>query len=241
MAGGGPEGRSSLERQGRVHGAGGRLQPRGPQEAARVEASPACPGPRSPSRASAQVRAVSLGSGGGGLGQGPCGGGALTGAPMGVSFCSLRPSAPSLWALQTLPYAVIQADRHPHLHPPPVTLKSILGGRADHSIAGDKAEDLCIVGPDAPASHSQLLTGRLKRPGIAHSTFLPAWSFQSPEPGSAPQTGRPFPIGRAALFSADHGQSTPGTKTRSEAEPVMTFTGPPSHADPAFSSKTSLT
>ena len=122
VAGDGPEGRSSLERQGRVHGAGGRPQPRGPQEAARVEASPACPGPRSPSRASAQVRAVSLGSGGGGLGQGPCGGGALTGAPMGVSFCSLRPSAPSLWGLKTLPYAVIQADRHPHLHPPPGTL-----------------------------------------------------------------------------------------------------------------------
>ena len=29
--------------------------------------------------------------------------GALTGVPVGVSFCSLWPSAPSLWALQTLP------------------------------------------------------------------------------------------------------------------------------------------
>ena len=124
---------------------------------------------------------------------------------------------------------------------PQALFPSILGGRADRTIAGDKAEDLCIVGPDAPASHSQLLTGRLKQPGIAHSTFPPAWSFQSPEPGSAPQTGRPFPIGRAALFSADHRQRTPGTKNRSEAEPVMTFTSPSSHADPAFLRKTSLT
>ena len=92
---------------------------------------------------------------GGGQGKGPRGVGALTGVPVGVSFCSLRPSAPSLWALQTLPYAVIQAGRHPHLHPPPVTLKSILGGRGDRTIAGDKAEDLCIFGPDAPAhTHS---------------------------------------------------------------------------------------
>lgn len=240
MAGDGPEGCSSLERQGRVHGAGGGPQPRGPQGAPRVGSAPACPGPRSPSRASAQVREDALGDADG-PGQGALWRSALSGVPAGVSFCSLQPSAPSLWGLKTLPYTVIQADRHPQLHPPPVTLKSILGGRLDHPITGDKAEDLCIVGPDAPASHSQLLTGRLKQPGIAHSTFLPAWSFQSPAPGSAPQRGRPFPVRRAAPFSADHGQSTPGTKTRSEAEPVMTFTGPSSHADPAFSSKTSLT
>lgn len=63
---------------------------------------------------------------------------------------------------------------------------------------------------------------------------------RSPEPGSAPQTGRPVPTGRAAPFSADRGQSTLGTKTRAEAEPAMTFTGPSSRADPAFPSKTSF-
>ena len=61
--GDGPEGHSSLKRQGRVQGAGDQPQPRAPQEAVHVEASTTCPGPLSPSWASAQVRADSLGGG----------------------------------------------------------------------------------------------------------------------------------------------------------------------------------
>lgn len=59
--GDGPEGRSSLKRQGRVQGAGDQPQPRGPQEAVHVEASATCLGPLSPSWASAQEKADSLG------------------------------------------------------------------------------------------------------------------------------------------------------------------------------------
>lgn len=108
---------------------------------------------------------------GGGLGKGPWGG-ALAGVPMGVSFCSFRPSGSQPVGTQD-----------PSLPSPrptgtltciaPVLCSPSLGADWTTPSLGTRQRTSAYSGPmhllPLTASH-----GRLKQPGIAHSTFLPA-------------------------------------------------------------------
>lgn len=133
----------------------------GPQHEAlgnspRVGSAPACPGPRSPSRASAQVREDALGDADG-PGQEALWRVPYQGCPQVSPSVLFSHPAPSLWGLKTLPYTVIRPTGTLSCIHPQSLLSPSLG--ADWTTPSLGTEDLCIVGPDAPASHSQLLRG----------------------------------------------------------------------------------